>query len=130
MTEKLELYKCQICGNLVQVILPGFGELVCCNEKMEKLIPKENDNTEASEKHIPEIYKEENSRFVKLIHHPMNNEHYIQFIEAYNNDKTKMILQYFNPDEKAEMEITGFAENIEALENCNIHGLWRNKNDN
>ena len=64
MTEKLELYKCSICGNLVQVLLSGVGELVCCNQPMEKLCPKINEDNELSEKHIPVIELENDKKFV------------------------------------------------------------------
>ena len=58
MTEKLELYKCNICGNLVQVLLNGVGELVCCGEAMEKLEAKYEENNELGEKHVPKIAEE------------------------------------------------------------------------
>ena len=61
MTEKLELYKCNICGNLIQVLIPGIGELVCCGQPMEKLISKTNENNELSEKHVP-IIEDENEK--------------------------------------------------------------------
>lgn len=130
MTEKLELYKCNICGNLVQVLLNGVGELVCCNQPMENLIPKEFDeNKELKEKHVPEIECRENGKFVTLKHHPMIPEHYIQFIEVYPKDKSGLYLKFFMPNENPELDITHCEENVEALEHCNIHGLWRNKND-
>ena len=124
MTEKFEIYKCHICGNLVQVLLNGEGELVCCGEKMELLIPHKEENSELAEKHTPEIIEEDNSRFVKLKYHPMVPEHYIQFIEVFPKDKSRMYLKYLNPNELAEFDITHLEENIEALELCNIHGLW------
>lgn len=129
MTEKLELYKCSICGNLVQVLLSGVGELVCCNQPMEKLCPKTNEDNELSEKHIPVIEQENDKKFVRLTKHPMIPEHYIQFIEVFTKDKSKVYLKFLNPNEKAELEITNFEEDIEAIEYCNIHGLWRNNND-
>ncbi|MBQ7764228.1 desulfoferrodoxin FeS4 iron-binding domain-containing protein [bacterium] len=130
MTEKLELYKCHICGNLVQVILNGAGELVCCGQNMELLIPQhENENAELTEKHTPKLEEENDKRFVRLKYHPMIPEHYIQFIEIYPKDKSRLYLKYLNPNEIAEFDITHFEENIEALEHCNIHGLWRNNND-
>ena len=129
MTEKLELYKCNICGNIVQVLLNGMGELVCCGEKMEHLIPHEEDNSELTEKHKPEIVQNEGKRFVTLKYHPMVPEHYIQFIEVYPKDKSRLYLKYLKPNELAEFDITHFEENIEALEYCNIHGLWRGTND-
>ena len=129
MTEKLELYKCHVCGNLVQVILNGFGDLHCCGQPMELLTPHMDENNELVEKHTPEIENIENKRYVTLKHHPMTEEHYIQFIEVYPKDKSKLYLKYLKPNENAEFEITHFEENIEAQEFCNIHGLWRNKND-
>lgn len=129
MTEKLELYKCNICGNIVQVLLNGMGELVCCGEKMEHLVPHEEDNSELTEKHKPEIVQNEGKRFVTLKYHPMVPEHYIQFIEVYPKDKSRLYLKYLKPNELAEFDITHFEENIEALEYCNIHGLWRGTND-
>ena len=129
MTEKLELYKCNICGNIIQVLLNGMGELVCCGEKMEHLIPHEEDNSELTEKHKPEIVQNEGKRFVTLKYHPMVPEHYIQFIEVYPKDKSRLYLKYLKPNELAEFDITHFEGNIEALEYCNIHGLWRGTND-
>lgn len=125
MTEKLELYKCHICGNLVQVILNGNGELVCCGQPMEHLVPHQEESNELSEKHTPVIEGEEGRRFVRLKYHPMIPEHYIQFIEVYPKDKSTLHLKYLNPGDIAEFNITGFEEDVEALELCNIHGLWR-----
>ncbi len=130
MTEKFEIYKCSICGNLVQVFLNGMGELVCCGEKMQHLIPNTAESdTNLSEKHIPIIEQEEDKKYVRLKLHPMIPEHYIQFIEVYPKDKSRLYVKFLEPNEPAELEITHFEENIEALEHCNIHGLWRNKND-
>lgn len=125
MTQKLELYKCNICGNLVQVILSGAGELVCCGEPMQHLEPQSGESSELGEKHTPAIEEREGARFVTLKYHPMIPEHYIQFIEVYPKDKSALHLKYLNPNEKAEFDITGFEEDVEALELCNIHGLWR-----
>lgn len=130
MTEKMELYKCQVCGNLIQVILNGVGELVCCGQSMEKLIAKEESGNELAEKHTPEFVCENDKKYIKLTRHPMTEEHYIQFIEAYSKDNSKIYLKYLNPNEKAEFEITNFNDDIGAIEYCNIHGLWRNKNEN
>lgn len=127
MTEKLELYKCHICGNLVQVILNGVGEPVCCGEAMEHLKPHIEDESELAEKHTPIIEKDEQKRFVRLKYHPMISEHYIEFIEVYPKDKSRMYLKYLKPNDKAEMEITHMEKNLEALEHCNIHGLWKSK---
>lgn len=128
-TEKLQIYKCEICGNLVQVIEPSFGELVCCNQPM-KLQSVQHDKTEIGEKHAPVIEIKENEKYVTVKSHPMVKEHYIQFIEVYKKDKSEMHLKYFNPDDTAELDINCMPEDVEATEFCNIHGLWgENKND-
>lgn len=127
MTEKFDLYKCHICGNIVQVIINGVGELVCCNQTMEHLTPHQEENSELAEKHVPVIEQENDKRFVRLKYHPMTNEHYIQFIEVYPKDKSRLYLKYLNPDDPAEFDITHLEENITAIEHCNIHGLWINK---
>lgn len=129
MTEKLELYKCHVCGNLVQVLVNGIGELVCCGQNMENLVPKYEENNELAEKHVPTIENENVRRMVKLKHHPMVEEHYIQFIEVYPKDKSRLYLKFLEPNEAAEFDITHFEENVEVLENCNIHGLWKMKSE-
>ena len=126
-TEKLQLYKCNVCGNLVQVILPGAGELVCCGEPMKLIEPNIEENNELTEKHTPVIESGEQGRFIRLKYHPMEQSHYIQFIEVYPKDKSTLHLKYLKPGDAAEFDITNFEEDIEAIELCNIHGLWRSK---
>ena len=131
MTERLDLYKCNICGNLVEVVLSGVGELVCCGEPMDYLEAKTQDS-EYGEKHVPVLmHKSDDCVEIRVGSqlHPMVEEHYIQFIEVYPRDKTQLHLKFLNPNDKAEFEITNFAEDIDALEYCNIHGLWRNIDD-
>lgn len=130
-TEKLQLYKCNVCGNVVQVILSGEGELVCCGQAMELLVPQqENPDRELAEKHTPVIEYDETGKFVRLRFHPMINEHYIQFIEVYPKDKSSVHLKYLNPNDNAEFDLDKLVgDDIEALELCNIHGLWRSKNN-
>ncbi len=128
-TEKLQLYKCNICGNLVQVIEPGAGELVCCGEAMQ-LLAIQHDSSEMGEKHAPKIEFRENKKFVQVISHPMAMEHYIQFIEVYKKDKSELHLKYFKPNDVPEFDISYTDDDIEAVEHCNIHGLWgEDKND-
>ena len=129
MTEKLDLYKCQVCGNLVQVLLNGVGELVCCEQPMTHLTLREDEVNDLAEKHTPVIEQEEDKKYVRLKYHPMSEEHYIQFIEIYTKDKKYLHLKFLEPNESAEFEITNFENEIDAIEYCNIHGLWRNKND-
>ena len=125
MTEKFEIYKCHICGNVVQVLLNGIGELVCCGESMEHLSPQFKED-EIGEKHVPEFIEENNRKYIKLTKHPMTEEHYIQFIEAISEDKTELRLKYLYPNQIADFDITGF-NSKSALELCNIHNLWRSK---
>lgn len=129
MTEKFEIYKCNICGNTAQILFAGIGELVCCGQKMEHLIPHSEENNELTEKHTPKFEKQNHKEFVTLNFHPMISEHYIQFIEVFPKDKTELHLKYFAPNEEARLETTHYGENLEALELCNIHGLWRGQND-
>lgn len=128
-TEKLELYKCDVCGNLVQVILNSTGELVCCGQPM-RLQSIQHDKSEVGEKHAPVIEFRETKKFVQVKNHPMQQEHYIQFIEVYKKDKSQLHLKYLKPNDVAEFDITCIPEDIDAIEFCNIHGLWgENKND-
>lgn len=123
MTIKLQIYKCNICGNLVQVFQEGDGNLVCCGQEME-LMNIQYDLTEKGEKHTPKTEIRENQKFVSVIGHPMSEEHYIQFIETFNNDKTELHLKFFKPNETPEMNISFMSEEINSVEYCNIHNLW------
>lgn len=125
MTEKLEIYKCNICGNVVQILLNGNGDLVCCGENMEHLEPQFKED-ELGEKHVPKINEINGEKVIKLDKHPMIAEHYIQFIEAISEDKNEIRLKYLYPNQTAEYKINDF-ENFNAIELCNIHKLWRSK---
>ena len=129
MTEKLEIYKCNICGNVVQVLLSGVGELVCCGESMSKLSPNTVENNELAEKHTPEIEFMNDETFVKLTKHPMSPEHYIQFIQVQAKDASCVHTKFLNPNETAEFNVSFMNKDFDAYELCNIHGLWRNTND-
>lgn len=126
MTEKFEIYKCSVCGNTIQVLFEGAGELVCCGQSMEHLEAKQEENTELAEKHTPIIETDINGRFIRLKHHPMEDEHYIQMIEAISKDKSALHIKFLRPKDIAEFNITAFEQDIEAQELCNIHGLWKN----
>ena len=129
MTEKLEIYRCKICRNTVQVILNGEGELVCCGEKMGKLVPNTTENA-TTEYHIP-VYKTDNdgNQYIQVgkEKHPMTEEHHIEFIERISQAKNYMYLEY--PDNEPVINIESHTNNDEtALEYCNLHGLWRGNN--
>ena len=135
MSIKLGIYKCKVCGNIVQTLIAGEGELVCCGEEME-LMEHKYEETEMGEKHVPEIETAHEGcesgvcseiKYVSVRKHPMTNEHYIQFAEAYNKDKSELRVKFFKPEETAVYDITGMEGELTALELCNIHGLWRGK---
>lgn len=131
MTKKLELYRCNICGNLAEIILPGAGELVCCGEPMEHLKSKNNDD-ESNEKHVPVfIVNEQGKDEVRVgsAAHPMLDEHYIMFIETISQDFNHANLQYLHPGEEAKMIIGEKVGKTLAREFCNLHGLWEGNSD-
>ena len=125
MTKKNQIYKCNICGNIVEVLHAGIGELVCCGQPMELL--KEKTEDEGTEKHVPIIEKTNKGFKVKVgsIPHPMEEKHYIEFIEVIADGKTYR--KDLKPGEKPEAEFCIKADKIEAREYCNVHGLWKSK---
>ena len=125
MTIKLQIYKCRICGNVVQVLQEGDGNLVCCGKEMEHL-PIRYDTTELGETHTPKTEIKDGKKFVNVIGHPMTDEHYIQLIETYSKDKNELHLKFFYPNEVPEVEVCGAYKNGEfnSVELCNIHELW------
>jgi len=130
MTERLELYRCEVCGNTVQVLLEGFGQLTCCGQPMLKMTPH-TDDTNAAEKHVPVFEKTDNGIKVRIGSqpHPMAPEHYIMFVETFNKDKSHIELQYLQPEDEPAMFLK-FADEVScAIEYCNVHGLWEGKND-
>jgi len=123
MTKKLQIYKCEICGNIVEVLHEGEGELVCCGQPMK--LYKENTTDAALEKHVPVIEKTENGFKIKIgsIAHPMIEEHYIEWIEVIVDGTAYR--QFLKPGDAPEAEFCIKADNIIAREYCNIHGLWK-----
>lgn len=123
MTERLQVYVCEICGNIVEVIHDGVGELVCCNEPMKLM--KENTVDAAKEKHVPVIEKTAEGIKVRVgsIPHPMEEKHYIEWIEVIVDGKAYR--QFLNPGEAPEAVFCIEGEKITAREYCNLHGLWK-----
>ncbi len=123
MTIKLQIYKCEICGNIVQILHEGDGNLVCCGQEMKQL-KIQYDTNQLGEKHTPKIEFKENKKFVNVIGHPMSDEHYIEFIETIKSDKSELHLKFFKPNDVPQMNISFMGDEISSVEYCNIHNLW------
>ena len=123
MAKKLQIYKCNICGNIVEVLHGGDGELVCCGEPMELLDEKTADT--GKEKHVPVIEKIDGGYKVKVgsMPHPMEEKHYIEWIELLADGKAYR--QFLQPGKPAEAVFKIEAPTVSAREHCNIHGLWK-----
>jgi superoxide reductase len=123
MAEKMEIYKCEACGNIVEVLHGGGGELVCCGEPMK--LYSENTVDAAKEKHVPVIEKIDGGYKVKVgsVAHPMEEKHYIEWIEIIADGKAYR--QFLNPGDAPETTFMTDAAQITAREYCNMHGLWK-----
>jgi superoxide reductase len=123
MAKRLEVYKCGVCGNIVEVLHAGKGNLVCCGQPMNLLV--ENTVDAAKEKHVPVIEKVDGGVKVKVgeVPHPMEEKHWIEWVEIIADGKTYR--QYLNPGETPEATFNVTADQITAREYCNIHGLWK-----
>ncbi|MEO0079087.1 MAG: desulfoferrodoxin [candidate division WOR-3 bacterium] len=123
MAKRLEVYRCEICGNVVEVVHGGQGQLVCCGQPMKLLV--ENTVDASKEKHVPVIEKVADGYRVKVgsVPHPMEEKHYIEWIELIAGEK--VYRQFLAPGEKPEAVFAVRAENVTAREYCNLHGLWK-----
>ncbi len=124
MTKMMEVYKCELCGNMVEIIHAGGGQLMCCGKAMTLL--QENTVDAAKEKHVPVIEKVDGGFKVKVggVQHPMEEKHFIEWIEIQFDNKVGR--KYLQPGEKPEAVFLGIeAPAVNAREYCNIHGLWK-----
>jgi superoxide reductase len=123
MAERLEVYKCETCGNIVEVLHAGGGELVCCGNPMNLL--KENTVDAAKEKHVPVIEKIDGGFKVKVgeVAHPMEEKHYIEWIEIIADGRS--CFQFLSPGDAPEATFKTSADKITARAYCNLHGLWK-----
>ena len=122
MAKRLEVYKCEACGNIVEVLDGGAGELVCCGAPMKLMV--ENTVDAAKEKHVPVIEKVDGGFKVTVgsVAHPMEEKHYIQWIELVADGKAYR--QFLEPGQAPEAVFSVTATQITAREYCNLHGLW------
>lgn len=127
MAKQNKIYRCEICGNIVQVVHSGGGTLVCCGKDMVELEEKNAD--EGLEKHVPVVSIEGNIATVKVgsVPHPMEDTHYIEFVQLIidGNIYTKFLKAGDLP--QAEFNLPVQFSEIYAVEYCNIHGLWSSR---
>ncbi len=114
-----QIYKCSTCGNIVEIVTGGGGELVCCGAPME--LQSEKSGEEGMEKHKPVI--EESMVLVGSAPHPMEAEHHIEWIEVLEGDD--VCRKVLSVDDKPQAEFCNKDIKV-ARAYCNIHGLWKN----
>ncbi|MGA1871020.1 MAG: desulfoferrodoxin [bacterium] len=126
MTQKMEVYKCEVCGNIIEMVHQGAGELVCCNQPMKKMEEQMADFSK--EKHVPIIKASEKGIkvIVGSVPHPMEEKHYIEWIEVIHDEYIHR--KYLKPGALPEAEFSiPYKDTLKAREFCNVHGLWKNK---
>lgn len=123
MTQKKEIYKCDKCGNIIEVLHGAAGNLICCGLQMP--LQKENTVDAALEKHVPVIEQEGNTFTVKVgsVEHPMEENHYIEFIELLT--EARVYRAFLNPGKKPQAAFDVQGTVIGARAYCNLHGLWK-----
>lgn len=121
-TERQQVYKCQVCGIIAEVLDGGAGELVCCGQPMQLLV--ENTVDAAKEKHVPVVEKAKGGVKVTVgsVPHPMEEKHYIEWIEIIADGR--VCRQFLNPGDAPEAFFPVEAAEVVAREYCNLHGLW------
>jgi len=126
MTERNQVYKCDICGNIVEVIHAGKGQLVCCGQPMT---PMELKVTEEGgyEKHLPVVEKDGNKYTVTVgsVEHPMLEAHWIEWVVL--DTESGVLRRYLNPGEKPVAVFKTKEKVLQAREYCNLHGHWSTK---
>ena len=130
MTERMDIYKCETCGNIIEIINAGYGTLVCCSQPMQKLEEHKNDDI-AQEKHVPILTSNDHEKTIRVgsIPHPMEPEHYIMFIEAISHDKVWLKRKFLKPKDEPCLKFNTDGDKMITRELCNIHGLWSNNYD-
>jgi superoxide reductase len=135
MTQLKQIYKCSVCGNIVEVLHTGVGELVCCGKPMDLMTAKSKE--EGTEKHLPvieelpaNVCRDKDGFKIKIgeEEHPMENSHYIEWIEIITADG-KSGKKFLKPGDKPEADFYTRIKVIGARAFCNVHGLWEVKID-
>jgi len=127
MTGRLEVYKCEICGNIVEVLHTGRGQLVCCGQPMKLL--EEKTEEQGKEKHLPVMEKTDGGIIVKVgsIPHPMEEQHFIEWAEVMT--KEGVARKFFKSGEAPEAAFSVQGDIVQVRAYCNVHGLWTTKKE-
>lgn len=125
MTQRNQVYHCPLCGNIVEIIHPAGGDLVCCGKPMTLL--KENSRDAAVEKHVPVIETIDGGYRVQVgsVIHPMQPEHHIEWIELQAG--SMLMRKYLEPGQEPVAIFKTDAQEVTAREYCNLHGLWKSE---
>jgi superoxide reductase len=125
MTKLFEIYTCEVCGNITKVVHASTGSLVCCGKPMVLQAEKTVDT--GSEKHVPVVEKSQKGILVKVgaVPHPMDEKHYIEWVEVRSGDN--VYIHGFKPGDKPEAEFCCLDTNVKVREYCSVHGLWTNR---
>jgi superoxide reductase len=119
-----QVYRCEVCGNVVEVVHGGAGELVCCGQPMTLLEEKTADFT--TEKHVPVIEKDDTGYTVTVgsTPHPMLPEHHIEWIELHAG--ARVMRRWLSPGDEPRAHFCYRGDDpVWAREYCNVHGLWK-----
>lgn len=121
-TKRFQVYQCGLCGNIVEVVHEAGGQLVCCGQPMNHLL--ENTVDAAQEKHVPVVAKTDAGLQVSVgsVPHPMEDKHYIEWIEAIVDGK--LYMQFLDAGDQPKADFPA-GEKIEVRAFCNLHGLWK-----
>jgi superoxide reductase len=126
MTKKLQVYKCNVCGNIVEVLHEGVGALVCCGEPMKLM--QENTTDAAQEKHVPVMERADHGVMVRVgaLPHPMEPQHYIEWVELISDGNAYR--QFLEPGQNPQVVFpVNTGKELTVREYCNVHGLWMAK---
>lgn len=125
MAKRLEVYKCDRCGNVIEVVCGGPGEMSCCGQAMKHL--DENTVDAAREKHVPVINRTAAGLEVTVgsVPHPMEEKHFITFIEVINGDRVCRI--DLKPGQPPKAVFNAPSGKVKVREYCNLHGVWQSE---